>query len=891
MKAKKNVTGPQQNPKRGAGKVRNQGGKPDGDAIARSRLGSEPRRTEEALRKSGKRFRGPAELLRQPVFGTDETRTLTVANLKGLETFGYTLFHSSPVATALVRLEDNIFVDVNEAWERATGIGREKAVGRTPMELSFWANPEDRNMLIGKLRGQGVVRDFEFKVRHRSGRLSDMLLSAELIELDRVKYVLSLTQDITERKQAEETLAESEEKFRKLFEHMKSGVAVYEAADAGTDFVFKDLNTAGSLIERLPKEAVIGRKVTEVFPGIASMGLLDVMSRVWKTGMPEYLPATRYADEKYSGWRENYVYKLPRGEIVAIYEDITERKQAEKRLEYLNLTLLAIRDVNKLIVHEKDLKNLIEGICETLVKHHAYCAALIILTGEDGEPIAHTVAGAQEVFQPIVESVTRGGLPPCCEAARRNAGVFCVTADSEVCAPCPVSPGDDWRDALFIPLQHEGTTYGYLAGSVDQVARIDQEEQALFAEMAGEVAFALHTLQQERAMEKMHKEVELFETELRQAQKMEAIGALAGGIAHDFNNILTAIMGYAQLAIQNVEEYSPPYENLEGVLKASARAKDLVKQILTFSRETEQELQPVRVKPIVKETMNLLRSSLPATIKIVQNIQGEGIVRSDPTQIHQIMMNLCINAAHAMGEKGGTLQVNLKDVELDADSAPRPPDMKPGKYLLLELIDTGQGISPSTMDRIFEPFFTTKGRDEGTGMGLAVVHGVVKKMGGFIAVDSEVGKGSSFKIYMPSLTREIEPERERELPVQGGTERILFVDDEPALVDMGRQLLERLGYRVTCRTSSVEALKLFQARPHDFDLVITDLTMPKLTGDDFASKILKIRKDFPVILCTGFSSTLAEKKAREIAIRAFVMKPLVIADLARTIRQVLDAEA
>jgi nitrogen-specific signal transduction histidine kinase/ActR/RegA family two-component response regulator len=389
-------------------------------------------------------------------------------------------------------------------------------------------------------------------------------------------------------------------------------------------------------------------------------------------------------------------------------------------------------------------------------------------------------------------------------------------------------------------------------------------------------------------MRKMHEERDRFEAELRQAQKMEAIGALAGGIAHDFNNILTAVIGFTQLAEQDVDKDSLTHRNLQEVLKASARAKDLVKQILTFSRQAAQELQPVQVKLIVKETLKLIRASLPSTIEIIQDIKSDAMVWSDPTQVHQIMMNLCTNAAYAMREKGGTLEVSLKDIEQGADFPPRHPGSKPGKYLLLQVSDTGHGISPSIMDRIFEPFFTTKERGEGTGMGLAAVHGIVKNLGGFVTVYSEVGKGSSFKVYMPTMSLGKKHESLEEPPLPKGKERILFVDDEPALVDLGKQFLERLGYLVTCRTSSTEALALFQAQPKDFDLLIADLTMPKMTGEELALEILNIRKDLPVILCTGFSTKIAEERAKEVGICAFVMKPLVVADLARAARECLD---
>jgi PAS domain S-box-containing protein len=379
-----------------------------------------------------------------------------------------------------------------------------------------------------------------------------------------------------------------------------------------------------------------------------------------------------------------------------------------------------------------------------------------------------------------------------------------------------------------------------------------------------------------------------LELQLQQAQKMEAIGTLAGGIAHDFNNILSAIIGYTELSLNDIEKESILCQNLQEVLRASGRAKDLVKQILTFSRQTAQELKPVQVKLICKEAIKFLRASLPTTIEIHQEIESDSLVMADPTQIHQVLMNLCTNAGHAMGEKGGVLEVKIADVQLEADFMAQHTELKAGPYLELSVSDTGYGIPAHLLDRIFDPFFTTKEKSEGTGMGLSVVHGIVGSYGGRIIASSEPGKGSTFKMYLPTVERGEVPQPKAEESIAGGTERILFVDDEPALVKIGKQMLESLGYKVTGRTSSVEALELFKAKADSFDLVITDMTMPNMTGDELARELIHIKPEIPVVLCTGYSARINQQQAAAMGIRAFVSKPVPRMDIAKIIRNIID---
>jgi len=379
-----------------------------------------------------------------------------------------------------------------------------------------------------------------------------------------------------------------------------------------------------------------------------------------------------------------------------------------------------------------------------------------------------------------------------------------------------------------------------------------------------------------------------LESQLRQGQKMEAIGTLAGGIAHDFNNILGIILGNAELAMDDVPEWNPAKMNLKEIRTASLRAKDVVRQLLSFARKTRLEKKPTNIVPIVDESLKLLRSSIPTSIEIRQNImKSVDTILADPTQINQILINLCTNANHAMPD-GGILEVSLRHTTFDEDTASQYPDLTPGRYVNLTVSDTGYGISQEDIDRIFDPYFTTKEIGKGTGMGLAVVHGIVKDHKGIILVESELGKGTTFSIYFPAVEKEavVETQTDEKLPT--GNERILLIDDEESMVKLGHQRLERLGYKVEATIDPNDALELFRSQPNQFDLVITDLTMPQITGDKLVKEILNIRPDIPVILCTGFSEKIDEKKAKAIGAAEYVEKPLDKRDFALIVRKVLD---
>jgi signal transduction histidine kinase/CheY-like chemotaxis protein len=455
--------------------------------------------------------------------------------------------------------------------------------------------------------------------------------------------------------------------------------------------------------------------------------------------------------------------------------------------------------------------------------------------------------------------------------------------------------GMETRSLLCVPMKSKRKLIGVLeVMNKKDNSFFTQDDALILSVFSHHAAIAIENAMLFNSMKNRLEREKMIEQKMAESARLQAIGTLAGGIAHDFNNILSAIMGYTDLARMDSDKLSRPYANLTKILAASERARDLIHQILAFSRQVEvAKPRPVQVNIIVKEALKLLQASFPKTIRMVEDLSCSSTIMGDATQIHQVVMNLCTNAAQAMKKKqNGVLTVKLEPVTLLSPSEKNQTVLPSGSYLKLEVADTGNGMPSHVMERIFEPFFTTKPKGQGTGMGLSVVHGIVKKHGGDIQVQTTPGEGSIFQVFFPVAQQGGQPAVEKKNPqkLPRGTEHILVVDDDIMLLDVTKRGLNSLGYHVTIETSSLEAIRKFKAHPDEYDLVITDMSMPEMDGDEMCLAMRAIRSDIPMIMCTGFSAQMTEHIAQKKGFEAFLMKPVQLGDLARVVRRILDAE-
>ena len=728
---------------------------------------------------------------------------------------------------------------MNPVAEDLTGWNRDESLGRPLEEVFQIVNEHTRERVenpVAKVIATGNVIGLanHTVLIGRDGREFPIRDSGAPIRLENggLLGVVLVFRDVTAEQRAELALRKSEAKYRDLVESANSIILRFGPRGRITFF-----NDFAQKFFGFSEEEIIGRNILgNIVPETDSSGrdlkamVAEMLQNPENFNFNENENIKRNGERVWIAWRNRAILNED-GELVEILSvgiDISDRKRAEED---------RIR-----------LETAINSAAES-----------VMITDDRG--LLQYVNPAFENITGYAQDEALGQNPRILKSGRHDPSFYEKLWET-------ISGGAVWKghfinknkqghifeeDATISPVKNDaGKIINYVGVKRDVTAEISRERQ------------------------------------FRQAQKMEALGALAGGIAHDFNNILSSIIGFSEIALSKLASSTEVHSYLQEVLNAGMRARELVRQILTFSRQADQELQPVQVKLIAKEVLKMLRASLPATIEIRQDIRSDRTVLADPTQIHQILMNLCTNASHAMQEKGGILTVSLTDEELGEEFAERHRDVAPGSFIRLKVSDTGHGMPSDILENIFDPFFTTKKREEGTGLGLSVVHGIVKGHGGFVTVSSKIGRGSTFEVYLPVIHSGRSPALESSAPQRGGNEHILLVDDEKPLVDLERSFLEQKGYRVSTRTSSVEALELFKAKPKAFDLVITDMTMPNMTGKDLAREIMRIRPEIPIIICTGFSREMTPESAQKAGIRAFIRKPIIGAELIGTVRNVLN---
>ncbi len=716
-----------------------------------------------------------------------------------------------------------------------------------------------------------------------------------------------------------DALQRSEEKLHSLFRNMSEGFAYHRIIldDRGRpcDYVFLEINEAFEKLTGLKGKNILGKRATEVLPGIER----DRIDWVGKYGRVA-LTRKPVLFDSYSAvlgrWYSVSAFSPHKGYFAVTFSDITERKRAEEALQRSEGRFKLLSDTAWRLLATDNPQGIVNELCRAVMAHLDCQAFFNFLVEEEGRRLRlNTYAGIPEEEARKIERLDFG-VAVCGCVARDG---FPILAQDIFHIPdrrTDFVKSNGIQAYACHPLKIEGRLIGTLSFGTKTRSTFSPDDLALMRTVTDQVAIAMERMALIRELQSSRDELDLrvqqrtaelaranaelqaeivrrekAEEQLRQSQKMQAIGTLTGGVAHDFNNILGAIVINSEMVLWDLPEASRLRHNMDMILQSGLRGKDLVRQMLLFSRKSEKKQEVLSLTPLIKETFKLLRSSIPTTIQMKLQLETEtDSVYADPTQIQQVILNVCTNAAYAMRGKTGSIDMSLQTITFGLTDVPEP-DMQPGAYLVLSVKDTGSGMDQETMKRIFEPFFTTKPAGEGTGLGLSVVYGIVKSHKGNITVYSEPGRGSIFKIYLPKAEAFAPAQAETAKPIPRGKERILLVDDEEFIVHSVRDMLDNLGYKVTPLMDSREALTVFSLDPSQFDLVITDQTMPFMTGEDLGKEMICLRSDIPIILCTGYSDLISSERAVALGFRAFVMKPFTVREAAEVVRKVLDAAA
>ncbi|MFO7749962.1 MAG: PAS domain S-box protein [Desulfobacteraceae bacterium] len=755
------------------------------------------------------------------------------------------LLETSPVAITLVDRDGHISM-ANSRAEEILGLERSNIFNRryndpqwdiTDFEGNAYSEAQLPFQMVQKKAGP--VYGVEHAIVLPDGKKVLLSINAAPVFDDESNFngMISAIEDVTEQRKTEEALREKTLLLEQITDNMFDMVSL---ADLEGTYTF-----AGKSHERIlgyTPEELVGKNVLDFVHSDDFPGTLEKFKNFLRTGGIEKVEYRYKHKDNYYLWFET------------IGELLVNENQAPKEI------LFSTRDITERKRAEDELKQTLDATTDGIWTWNFKTNELFF------SPKYYSMLGYEpDAFPATFENWIDLIHPDDQEGATATAREYLKTKP-------------DFYENEFRVRTKDGD-YRWLNASGKVVER----------DAKGNAVYMIGSHEDFTERKKTEEERLKLGKRIQQTQKMESIGSLAGGIAHDFNNILFPILGISELLIDDSEPGTPEHESLKGIMDAGKRGKNLVRQILAIGRQSEQQPIPVQIQTVLKEVMKLIRSTIPANVNITKDIRKEcGAVKADPTQIHQIAMNLITNASHALEDDVGEISVKLKEVKLETEDF-ISENLEPGRYAVLTVSDTGCGIADDMIENIFDPYFTTKEQGKGTGLGLSVVHGIVKNYGGDIKVYSELEKGTSFHVYLPVVTRTkgIEKaEENRSLPT--GTERILVVDDEVPIIRLEEFLLRKLGYEVTSRTGSVDALEKFKMDPYAFDLVLTDMSMPNMTGEKLAREIISIRPEIPVILCTGFSERIDEQKAEAAGVKAFLMKPILNRVLAQTLRRVLD---